>query len=353
VHGFVSQGFLLSSQNNYLARSTHGSFEFSEVGVNVTSQITDKLRAGLQLFARDIGPIGNYNAKFDWYYIDYSIADWLGLRAGRLKLPFGLYNEFLDVDAATVPVLLPQSVYPIQNRDFLLAQTGAEVHGSIDLGLLGGLDYALYGGTIFVERPRNSPLLPLEIVEIRVPYAFGGRLLYETPLEGLRVGGSVQNLRLDTDLVPQGTTDAVTAKIPVTLWVASMEYAAGDWLAALEYSQWHLDSESENPTVVPEISLVHQRGYALCAYRFMSWLQAGAYYSLLHPNMDKMKGRANMQHDVAATLRFDVNPHWLIKIEGHYLRGTAGLDSALNNNTPLDQLARDWFVFLAKTTGYF
>ena len=30
-----------------------------------------------------------------------------------------------------------------------------------------------------------------------------------------------------------------------------------------------------------------------------------------------------MQHDVAATLRFDINSHWLVKLEGHYMTGTA------------------------------
>src|SRR5262245_34093993 len=57
LHGFVSQGYLLSSGNNYLAETTErGSLEFSEVGLNFTAQLTDDLRAGVQLFAHDLGP---------------------------------------------------------------------------------------------------------------------------------------------------------------------------------------------------------------------------------------------------------------------------------------------------------
>src|SRR5579872_2092424 len=130
VHGFVSQGFILTNGNNYLANDTkHGSFQFSEIGLNFTKQITDRLRAGVQLFAQDLGPTGNYNAKMDWFYLDYRFADWLGVRAGRVKIPFGFYNEVNDVDSARLPVLLPQSVYPLQNRNYLLAQTGGEVYG--------------------------------------------------------------------------------------------------------------------------------------------------------------------------------------------------------------------------------
>jgi hypothetical protein len=111
VHAFVSQGFIKSTDNEYLAKSRRGSFEFSEVGVNLTRALGDKLRVGMQLFTRDVGPIGNYGARFDWFGLDYHFFDWLGVRAGRTKLPYGLYNETSDVDAARVPVLLPQSVY--------------------------------------------------------------------------------------------------------------------------------------------------------------------------------------------------------------------------------------------------
>src|SRR6187399_37620 len=134
VHGFVSQGFIKTTNNNYLAKSERGSFEFVEAGVNFTKPLSDRLRVGLQLFARDLGPTGNYRPQFDWFYFDFRVADWFGIRAGRTKLPFGLYNETSDIDAARVPVLLPQSVYPQANRDFLLAQTGGEIYGYVPLG---------------------------------------------------------------------------------------------------------------------------------------------------------------------------------------------------------------------------
>src|SRR3954447_17862491 len=82
IHGFVSPGFIVTTGNNYLAKSKRGSFEFSEVGINFTVPITEKLRTGVQLFARDLGPTGNYSPKADWYYLDYRFDDWFGIRAG-------------------------------------------------------------------------------------------------------------------------------------------------------------------------------------------------------------------------------------------------------------------------------
>src|SRR5687768_12660390 len=69
IHGFVSQGFILTVGNEYLANgSTSGSFEFSEVGLNFTKSLTETLSLGAQLFAQDLGARGNYTPTFDWFY---------------------------------------------------------------------------------------------------------------------------------------------------------------------------------------------------------------------------------------------------------------------------------------------
>jgi hypothetical protein len=199
IHGFVSQGFFKTTANNYLGESERGSVDFTEVGLNFTKQLGENLRAGVQVFARDIGPLGNYAPQFDWYYLDYRFFDWLGVRAGRTKLPFGLYNETSDIDAARVPVLLPQSLYSIQSRDYLLAQTGAELYGLVPLGGAGDLEYRLYGGTIFLN---VTDVSSEERSRYQVPYLIGGRLMWQAPLEGLSLGGSAQALRLDLDFRP-------------------------------------------------------------------------------------------------------------------------------------------------------
>src|ERR1043166_6898565 len=80
VHGFASQGALLTSDNNYLAYTERGSLEFTEAGINFTKPLDDRLSFGLQLFARDLGPGGSYTAAFDWLYLDYRWQDRLRAR---------------------------------------------------------------------------------------------------------------------------------------------------------------------------------------------------------------------------------------------------------------------------------
>ena len=378
IHGFVSQGLIVSSGNNYLADSRRGSFEFSEVGINFSKQLTDHMRVGMQLFTHDLGPLGNYRTRFDWFYLDYRFWDWLGVRAGRTKLPFGLYNESNDIDAARVPVLLPQSVYPVSNREFLLAQTGGEVYGNLPLGSAGSLEYRLYGGTVFYDAADAS----VTGTNIKVPYIFGGRLMWQAPVEGLQLGGSVQSLRIDADasLTPQQLADFKKAgvvpddfvgplhlRIPALLGIASIEYSAHDLLLAAEYSRWRVGLDSSVASLSSPDTM-SERMYGMVAYHVAPWFTPGAYYSLLFSNTDDRSGQrppqgslpgtppsghAAYQHDVALTLRYDLNAYWLVKLEGHYMHGSAGLTSALNDNRPLSSLAEDWAVALIKTTAYF
>lgn len=379
IHAFVSQGFIKTTSNNYLAEnSKHGSFEFSEVGINFSKQLTDRMRVGMQLFTHDLGPLGNYRTRFDWFYLDYRFWDFFGLRAGRTKLPFGLYNESSDVDAARVPVLLPQSVYPVSNRDFLLALTGGEAYGLVPLPSAGRLEYRLYGGAVFYDTADATSALS----NVRGPYIFGARLMWQTPLEGLQLGASAQRLRLDGDAVlppeqiaqlqmagqlPRDFSGSLKFQIPATLGVASIEYSAHDLLLASEYSRWWVSLSSTVPSFsVPET--VSERFYLMSAYHVTPWFTPGVYYSVLFNNVDDRKGvnppygtlpgtpplgRAAYQHDLALTVRYDLNAFWLVKLEGHYMHGTAGLNSALNGNQPLSSLTQDWGAFLVKTTAYF
>lgn len=371
IHGFVSQGYIKTTRNNYLAESarSHGSFDFTEVGVNITKPLGDRLRVAMQVFAHDLGPLGNYAPQLDWYFLDYRFFDWLGLRAGKTKLPWGLYNESNDVDAGRVPVLLPQSLYSVSNRDYLFAQTGGELYGDVPLGAAGALEYRAYGGTMYVNAQDVSP----QLREFKIPYDAGGRVMWRPPLEGLQLGASAQILRFDFDLAPTpeqlaqyqmaGQLPAdfegvVRARLPIKLWVASLEYQRERLLLAAEYGRSYVKYDTN--LLLPQSKVINEGGYVMGSYQLSSWFTPGVYYSLLRPNIHAVRppGQpdhppSSYQHDVAMTLRYDITANWLVKLEGHYMHGTAGLTSALNGNQPLDQLTKDWGVFLAKTTAYF
>jgi hypothetical protein len=361
VHGFVSQGYIKSTANDYLVDSSGaGSFEFSEAGLNFTVQPLDRLTIGLQLFAYNLGTSGNLTLRADWFYLDYHFRDWLGIRAGRVKLVYGLYNDISDIDAARTPILLPPSIYPLSNRDLLFGVQGGEVYGYARIGRAGGLEYRAVGGAIDIPLPSQIGQ-PIQASSVDIPYLVAGRLMWETPLDGLRLGGSVVALRLNEGVFfPGAPTDAATESARATLygWIGSIEYVAHDLQLAAEYAQTRSESRELAPTPTQAPTVVSSGGYALATYRVSRWFQPGAYYSFAYANRNLgpqsdipangilTTNDENVQDDLAGTLRFDVNSFWIVKLEGHYMHGTEALGM-------VPTAAVNWGLFLIKTTGYF
>ena len=109
IHGFLSQGYAKSTkQNNFpVTNSGQGSFNFNDFGINFSKEITPDLHVGMQLSAFDRGDYGQDKVTIDWAFGDYRYKDWLGIRAGKIKIPQGLYNETRDNDALRTFIFLP------------------------------------------------------------------------------------------------------------------------------------------------------------------------------------------------------------------------------------------------------
>ncbi len=143
----------MSSKNNYLTtRSSQGSLQWTDGVISVTDTVTDKLRVGMQLHMYQLGQLGGSQVKLDWVSGDYRLNDQLGFRAGRIKTVFGLFTDSQDVEPIFLWVLLPQSLYPIDNRDYMLSELGGEIYGRVSLGTgRGALRYHAQGGGASLE----------------------------------------------------------------------------------------------------------------------------------------------------------------------------------------------------------
>ncbi|HUS27653.1 MAG TPA: hypothetical protein VMZ53_04070 [Kofleriaceae bacterium] len=373
IHGFVSEGAFISTANDYLGVSSRGSVELFEAGLNVSKDIADRLHAGIQLYARDVGTFRDLPPRLDWAYLDYHWKAWLGLRAGVIKMPFGLYNEYADVDAARTAILMPQSVYPLRDRSALLAQTGFSIYGERSLGACAGsLEYQAWLGTLNI--PENAlELTGARLDDIDTKYVTGAQLFWHTPLDGLRIGGTFLRTSIDfkltldpstvsalimAGLVPADFTGKlVISQRPDQLWIASAEYIHDDWSFAAEYSRAYKRQTSTLRTLLPTFEDEAERFYALVTRRLSPAVELGAYYSVLYADVDDRHGRDMMkyakpfaawQRDASATLRFDVNDRWLWKLEGHVIDGTADLFASKNPDPE-----RWWGLFLVKTTVTF
>ena len=239
-HGFASQGFLYSDTYNYLGDSSHGSFKFTEAGLNATMNPFPRTRITAQGFTYDVGEVGKYDVVLDYAQAEYTFNDYIGIRAGRICRPEGIYNDIQDVDLARTWVLLPQGMYNARWRDFWVTVDGGDVFGTLPLGKAGSLGYELYDGIQrpsmdggFVNQKANTatpPNPPEPVTWINSPMLGGGQLWWNTPLDGFRAGVAVNynhNMTFDTGGVQlQGS--------PITEHY-SLEYLWKNWTFQAEY----------------------------------------------------------------------------------------------------------------------
>jgi hypothetical protein len=405
IHGFLSQGFIWSTDNNYLAPTSKGSFEFNELGLSFSSQVTDNLRIGLQLFSRDLGGFGNNEIKIDWAFADYSYSDWLGFRAGKMKKPAGLYNETRDVDMLRTSILLPQGVYNDSWRDATLSVTGFGIYGTIDLSSAGAVNYQVQVGEATEINTNSSMNIVLEdaffgtFSKYENNTSYVAQAIWETPLDGFRLGASWSKggfaaygktgnnavWQSRTIQAAQGIVAAYFPHLPLpttyseaqvyidlvnmdieqtvkdqTTSTISAEYTWDDLQLVGEYtfmSATQVSNLQPDPTTTEIVGY-----YGGISYDVSELISVGSYYSVNYPdNNDKDGKKVNAirgepvsngwAKDLSLSVKFNLNQHWTLKAEGHLMDGTANLYPFDQENP--NNVKKDWNLLLGKITYNF
>ncbi len=323
IHGFATQSFLFSSNNNYLTmQSSKGSLQWTEGAISLTDPLTDNLRVGIQLHMFQMGQVGGPNVQVDWASGDYKINDYLGFRAGKVKVPLGLYNDSQIVDSLFLWVLLPQCNYPDDNRDFDLAALGGELYGSVGAGKRGGrVQYRGYFGENRLDSNGGyiQQLLGYGLTFPSPPSGkvFGGDVRWATPWRGLTVGSSAQSQALDGS-GPQGTIHLP----PALITAHYAEWARGRLLLAAEYWRSPLQPVLTIGSTVVPVPLDQRAWYPMLSYRVTPKLQVGTYYSHYVNKGSDTSLPANYSKDWVVCGRYDFNTYFYAKLEGHFLHGT-------------------------------
>ncbi len=240
-HGFASQGLLYSSDYNYLGKSTDGSFEFNEVGLNASISPFNRTRISVQAFMFDVGNVGNYNPFLDYASIEYVFNDYVGIRGGRVRRPGGIYNHIQDVDLARTSILLPQGMYDSRWRDFSTSIDGGVIFGNVPLSKAGSLAYEFYGGFMelsddggVVKLIKNglppAPIGSFDSIERNA--VVGTQLWWNTPLDGLRAGvslGYLFDFTYNFTVAPPFGAGAMRSENNIPYQQYSLEYLWKSW----------------------------------------------------------------------------------------------------------------------------
>jgi hypothetical protein len=138
--------------------------------------------------------------------------------------------------------------------------------------------------------------------------------------------------------------------------VYSIEYAREKFTVAAEYLQVRQKQQIISPMFkTPKSIEVYEGYYGSGSYRFTDWFELGVYYSEAYLDVDDRDDFTKYLKEWALTTRFDINEHWIAKLEGHLMDGTAYFNIDVDNPdlSSRADLEEDWFLFAAKITYSF
>lgn len=396
VHGSVSVTASYSDTYNYLG-DTRDQLDVNllDLVLNGTHRFDNGLRVGAQIYAFTIGDYDEIT--LDWASLDYSFTPAFGIRFGRNKMQYGLYNDSQDLDAIRTFASMPWPAYPKPYRAVTASMDGLTLYGSIDMGKTGSLDYQLFGGakesingdSPFIGGINN--LARYDSCDFKRG-VYGGALFWSTPIDGLRVGysyletpknvldgvvnemeymrGSYHALAKQVDAgFGAGTWDhsglfagtAIHSHVKAQLHALSAEYTHDKWLLAAEY-KWR--DEGDGQITVPAIGALglpitssfayhYEQYYGMVTYQATDQIGCGLYYA--YENTARGSSANNpltTAKDWAAAISYAPNEYWVFKVEGHLVDGRSLIYSAGDDNRA-NGTDRTWTYLVLKTTFSF
>jgi hypothetical protein len=367
-HGFLSQSYILTDENNFLGSSSDGSFKFNSAGLNASWKPNNSLQFSVQGLYKQIG-----NAEPKGTQLDFAIADWAladefeygaGVRVGRLKNPYGFFNETRDVAATRPSLLLAESIY----IDYLQALFHSM--DSVGVYLRGELD----SGTLSLESNFGKPILTSDITytlmggnpltgDIVSERASMSRLMFEDGGGLWRAALSYVWFYGDYRAGPSEPVGLVDGKLDVKQLMVSFEYNLGDWQFISEAQRRDVSIKDSFRFPVPFNVLDKSLGYYLqIGYRVSDELNTYVRRDEAFYDKDDKKGvnyqafgrgndHAAFAKDLTFGLSYTPSFEWNFGVEFHVVDGTYWLPNLENPDVAGQK--QHWNMFLAQVAYRF
>ncbi|GAB1257509.1 hypothetical protein [Aurantivibrio plasticivorans] len=392
--GFISQSVVFSDDNPLFDDDTGVNFNLREIGLNTSWQITDRFRLAGQLMSRKAWEIDDGDPTVDFLLVDYkylvSASAMVGVRLGRTKLPYGVYNTTRDVPHARPGIFVPQSVYFESMRNVLLATDGghlyfnfnhalADINVDLSYGKI-GLDGSSLEYLIFQrELPGDFDSLESQIFKVE--------FLPSGALRDMTLALSLVDASSDYDDAPNFTpaeqfaggvalasdptlfTSYITQmEISALLKLLSLQYSMADWIITAEYLNADIAINNAEvlhiPTVLGDSRSDSQlEGY----YGQVEWLLSsqislyGRYEELYFNDQDRdgedyqrtVGGNPVTQYQKALSLgaRWYFTPDWSVTGEFSSNRGAAFINGS--EEVDYSALKKRWHAFILQMSYHF
>ena len=361
-HGFLSQGLFSSSGNNIYGQSKDSvSADSTEIGLNVSYQAFNNLSFAVQgLYRRAGANTGDAGeVTLDFGFVDLNLLNLsdgrIGVRGGRIKNPWGLYNETRDV-AFTHPTILLPLAYFERSRTLFLALDGGQLYADYNTSM-GDFSFKFNYGwanaddkellTAIINDPTASGYLesdPSFVTQLSYEI-LGGEYVFALSYAELNMRYQAKNIG-----DPYAQLDA-----DIKSFIISAQYNGEKISFTGEYSlQWNEFTDIRFG--VPDNSPVSEHWYVQAGYRLLDNLQATLRYdSTVQDKNDRygkgveaatggmVPGHLMYAQDIVFGLRWDITPAWMIRAEYHRMHGATTI--SLLENPDFSKIVKNWNIY--------
>ncbi len=362
AHGFATQNFVLTSENQFFGDSESGSFEFFEIGINGHWQATDRLTFSAQVTARDAGKTDDGNPRLDYGFLDYRLYNSdtysAGIRLGRAVNAQGLYNSTRDVAKTRPSIILPQSIYFDTLRNLALSSDGIYFYQDLFRGA-----HEFSTQFSYIEPRADDPdLEPIVLSSFR-PGRFEGssswlaNFLYDYDFGKIRLG--ITATQLNTDYISRSDPFLTNGEFIFSPIIFSAQYQTERVTFSAEYMRRR--SELKNLGAPFDGKLNGSGYYIQTQYRINNeWSVYTRFDNLTSDDSDRfgdifeqntgLSGDTRYAKDFMIGARWDINQNWLISAEYHDVEGRGWLSLL---ETPANNGSRYWDLFLMSVSTRF
>ena len=339
VHGFASLTLVNTSDNNFFGRSDDRiSKDYSEVGLNASWRLMPDLQVSAQVLSHRAGGTDDGQVR-----LDYGLLDWTalsseegrgGIRAGRVKAAYGLYNQTRDVPFTRPSIVLPQSIYFERTRNLTVAADGADLYAE------------RFGdsGTLSASFIYGQPQTDTEAAEVALVGLNRPGHLDSNPSPDFQImydgSGGLYRLALTTARLKlrykPGVGDRLQAgEFKLTPVILSAQYNAEDWSLTSEYA-FRRTSVSDFGPFFYNSKADGRSYYIQGTYRLTPQWEALLRYDVYYADINDRQGTkfaaatgqpgfTRFAKDWTVGVRFDVTPQFMLRLEAHRVDGTGFL----------------------------
>lgn len=321
IHGFGGWGYGNTNGYHYQFGDDNGDYNHAQFYLNINANPFEKMHIIAQVGGTQ--SLEGIHFEFDYAFAQWSFSDLVQLRFGKVKHPFGIFGEILNVGTVRPFMMLPQGIYG-DNGYVGRGLNGIALTGSIFSAQGWGLQYDLYWGQLkTVARMTNilpysftgvPAMLSDEIItnEKKIVDMWGGRISVSLPLDGLSIGFSAYSGDGDTDGSAMGMSGSQYAFGPAIEYVSSILWVRSEYKRFVStYKAGDMEDTNKSSNFYMEVAARITQNWQLAA-RY-DWYEGTSNDPILRPFV--------RHQDMAIGLNYWFNSNLVLKAAYHWVEG--------------------------------